>query len=76
VIKHGAFDYITKPLFPEEILVTIKKAISLSNGPAATVNGNEQPAKEKLPVFRKALNGKQNIPVNIFSARAMNSGPF
>jgi two-component system response regulator HydG len=47
VIKHGAFDYITKPLFPEEILVTIKKAISLSNGPAATVNGNEQSAKEK-----------------------------
>lgn len=47
VIKHGAFDYITKPLFPEEILVTIKKAISLANGPAATVNGNEQPAKEK-----------------------------
>jgi two-component system response regulator HydG len=33
VIKHGAFDYITKPLFPEEILVTIKKAIyhSLNN---------------------------------------------
>lgn len=27
VIKHGAFDYITKPLFPEEILVTINKAI-------------------------------------------------
>jgi two-component system response regulator HydG len=47
VIKHGAFDYITKPLFPEEILVTIKKAITLSNGPAAAVNGNEQPAREK-----------------------------
>ncbi len=28
VMKHGAFDYITKPLIPEEILLTIKKAIS------------------------------------------------
>ncbi|MEO8172700.1 MAG: sigma-54 dependent transcriptional regulator [Sediminibacterium sp.] len=47
VIKHGAFDYITKPLFPEEILVTIKKAISLSGAPAGSVNVIEQPAKEK-----------------------------
>ena len=28
VMKHGAFDYITKPLFPDEILITIKKALS------------------------------------------------
>ncbi len=28
VMKHGAFDYVTKPLFPEEILLTIKKAIN------------------------------------------------
>ncbi len=27
VMKHGAFDYVTKPLFPEEILQTIQKAI-------------------------------------------------
>lgn len=27
VMKHGAYDYVTKPLFPEEILLTIKKAI-------------------------------------------------
>jgi two-component system response regulator HydG len=45
VIKHGAFDYITKPLFPEEILVTIKKAISLSQDPA--VNTSTAPTKEK-----------------------------
>ncbi len=35
VMKHGAFDYITKPLLPEEILLTIKKAIT---------SGTEQPA--------------------------------
>lgn len=28
VMKMGAYDYITKPLFPEEILLTIKKALS------------------------------------------------
>lgn len=28
VMKQGAFDYITKPLFPDEILLTIKKALS------------------------------------------------
>jgi two-component system response regulator HydG len=27
VIKQGAYDYITKPLFPDEILLTIKKAL-------------------------------------------------
>ncbi len=27
-IKSGAYDYITKPLFPDEILITIKKALS------------------------------------------------
>lgn len=27
VMKMGAYDYITKPLFPDEILITIKKAL-------------------------------------------------
>jgi two-component system response regulator HydG len=46
VIKHGAFDYITKPLFPEEILVTIKKAITQGSA----VSNNQpvsQPAKPR-----------------------------
>lgn len=30
VMKMGAYDYITKPLFPDEILVTIKKALETS----------------------------------------------
>jgi two-component system, NtrC family, response regulator HydG len=28
VMKLGAYDYVTKPLFPDEILITIKKALS------------------------------------------------
>jgi two-component system response regulator HydG len=32
VMKNGAFDYVTKPLLPEEILLTIKKAIAAKEG--------------------------------------------
>jgi len=35
VMKMGAFDYVTKPLLPDEILITIKKALA---APAAVVN--------------------------------------
>ncbi|MGZ5285866.1 MAG: sigma-54-dependent transcriptional regulator [Flavisolibacter sp.] len=31
VMKMGAYDYITKPLFPDEILVTIKKALETAS---------------------------------------------
>src|SRR5215212_4833239 len=36
VMKMGAYDYITKPLFPDEILVTIRKALETSAAPAET----------------------------------------
>ncbi len=42
VIKHGAYDYVTKPLFPQEILITINKAISDSKNPSqGSVNLSE-----------------------------------
>src|SRR5829696_10552110 len=40
VMKMGAFDYITKPLFPDEILVTIKKALEAA--PQERDNGRQQ----------------------------------
>ena len=42
VMKMGAFDYITKPLFPDEILVTIKKAL-------------EAPPQEREPVRQERI---------------------
>jgi two-component system response regulator HydG len=36
VIKLGAYDYVTKPLFPDEILLTIRKALELTSSPKAT----------------------------------------
>src|SRR5215217_2967601 len=61
VMKMGAYDYITKPLFPDEILVTIKQALETasktdtvavpsSNG-TSSANKTEKPAvaREKGP---------------------------
>ncbi|HXS37736.1 MAG TPA: sigma-54 dependent transcriptional regulator [Flavipsychrobacter sp.] len=41
VMKMGAYDYVTKPLFPDEILLTIKKA--LSEEPKTTINAKASP---------------------------------
>ncbi len=51
VMKLGAYDYITKPLFPDEILVTVKKALAdpSQNGRAnlAAVDVTTDSAPEK-----------------------------
>jgi two-component system response regulator HydG len=53
VMKLGAYDYVTKPLFPDEILLTIKKA--LATDPEASVatkpvsqGGQAAPSAQKL----------------------------
>src|SRR5436190_22617124 len=58
VMKMGAYDYITKPLFPDEILVTIKKALEdVTKEPVAAGGGEaierkvaEKPAAKGGPV--------------------------
>ncbi len=55
VMKLGAYDYVTKPLFPDEILLTIKKALaeepsSTGTSPAKPAQNNSQassPTKSK-----------------------------
>ena len=51
VMKLGAYDYVTKPLFPDEILLSIKSALkktaassdtSKSNGTAVAVNDDQK----------------------------------
>ncbi len=44
-IKLGAYDYVTKPLYPDEILLTIKQALS----------SKSQPDKPKKVVRRKSF---------------------
>lgn len=61
VMKLGAFDYVTKPLFPDEIIVTIRKALEKNenkNLPAATtaiVDSNDR---------KENKNGTPNITVS------------
>jgi two-component system, NtrC family, response regulator HydG len=40
VMKMGAYDYITKPLFPDEILITIKKALETASRETVMVSSN------------------------------------
>ncbi len=50
VMKLGAYDYITKPLFPDEIILTIRKALDKTekNHPAAvTPSTHDEEKKEK-----------------------------
>lgn len=52
VMKLGAYDYITKPLFPDEILVTVKKALAdaeseKSNETEYVAGNTETPAVAK-----------------------------
>lgn len=54
VIRLGAFDYVTKPLLPEEILLTIKQALSNNDGGAGTQLGAE--AQDGSMRKRKVVN--------------------
>ena len=46
VMKLGAYDYLTKPLFPEEILLTVQRALSAS---ANENEAEEAPESEIVP---------------------------
>jgi two-component system response regulator HydG len=45
-VKKGAYDYVTKPLYPDEILSTIKQAIQEKN---ENIARDTQPKKRKAP---------------------------
>ncbi len=55
VMKMGAYDYVTKPLFPDEILVTIRKALSAPSqtGTVVKIQDSTPPPEEG-----SAVNGK------------------
>ncbi|MEO6230656.1 MAG: sigma-54 dependent transcriptional regulator [Ferruginibacter sp.] len=52
VMKHGAYDYVTKPLFPDEILITIKSAIASADNVPEQYDANEN-SKPKQNSFSK-----------------------
>jgi two-component system, NtrC family, response regulator HydG len=66
VMKLGAFDYITKPLFPDEIILTIRKALekgeakNVSAVSAAPVVSNNIAGDDK----KEKKNGSGNITIS------------
>ena len=68
VMKMGAYDYITKPLFPDEILVTIRKALETSATPAEAKP--TRPASYSEPVntvVTEVTDAKEKKPTIIHS---------
>ncbi len=55
-LKHGAYDYVTKPLYPDEILVTIKEAIK-----AKKQRSEQKNSSDKGRSTRKETSAKQYI---------------
>lgn len=78
VMKLGAYDYITKPLFPDEILVTVKKALadaeqekageSEYTGVATSSEAPSPKASRKGAVKMKAgyVMGQSDVADNLF----------
>ncbi len=67
VMKLGAYDYVTKPLFPDEILVTIRKA--LEGDHSAPVHPNAPAAAApstttQQPVIDDRKEKKSTVPIN------------
>jgi two-component system response regulator HydG len=60
VIKLGAFDYVTKPLLPEEILIMVEKALAMQQEGNDTVSATAQDSSQPLH-SSKTLKGKPFI---------------
>ncbi|MEJ0103556.1 MAG: response regulator [Bacteroidota bacterium] len=57
IMKAGAFDYVVKPLLPDEILMTIQKALtSHNNGSSAVTESNSQKAPTPSELHKKYVN--------------------
>ncbi|MEP7127979.1 MAG: sigma-54 dependent transcriptional regulator [Chitinophagales bacterium] len=68
VVKLGAYDYVTKPLIPAEVLSIIEKALSSGNSPSE-VNGVSNVAVEEL----KARRVSQETTEDFFEGSSMES---
>jgi two-component system response regulator HydG len=65
VMKMGAYDYITKPLFPDEILVTIRKALETSASPSEQKVTRSSVAAEPVTNGHRLSDSKETMKPNI-----------
>ena len=54
VMKQGAYDYITKPLFPDEILITLQKALSEAKEEKTETENDSQVTKPSTSNARRS----------------------
>ena len=54
VMKLGAYDYVTKPLFPDEILLSIKKALERKSVDQPFTTSNPAPDEETTKTIMRA----------------------
>jgi two-component system response regulator HydG len=66
VIKHGAYDYVTKPLFPQEILITINKAINDAKNPVA--------GSDALPDTAPGTEPRTSLPADTVARKIKKTG--
>lgn len=60
-LKHGAYDYVTKPLYPDEILVTVQEAIKQQKQKSEQLSASPTKKKGKAKVETKRfITGKSS----------------
>jgi two-component system, NtrC family, response regulator HydG len=71
VIKMGAFDYITKPLIPDEVINVIEKAIATPSGELITPSVNAKTAKNRrqyvISANKEFLIGQDGETARVYS---------
>jgi two-component system response regulator HydG len=68
LIKLGAYDYITKPLYPDEILNTINKAIETQNALNIDTSAGNEISENQKPKNAKQLYQSEDFVVGQSSA--------
>ncbi len=63
VIKNGAFDYITKPLLPEEILMLVDKALTQKNSKAQPDDTADDNKVEAIPHKKLIVSDHKNLVI-------------
>jgi two-component system response regulator HydG len=75
VMKMGAYDYVTKPLFPDEILLTIKKALEEAGTDSNVAPAASSSSAAAKPAATVASQGRQKAPVMINDKYIMGDSP-
>ncbi|MES2516231.1 MAG: sigma-54 dependent transcriptional regulator [Bacteroidota bacterium] len=63
VIKSGAFDYITKPLLPEEILMLVDKALSQKSQTSQSEDNGQEGKVEAIPHKKQVNHNPKNLVI-------------